>query len=486
MVAVSHEGSGETLMRVSFVSAVERIPGPKLAARVQPYAVALDAVLYNSDDRAVSQRIALIAFTVRIFSALIAYVSQVLLARWMGDFQYGVFVVVWVGAVILGGLACLGFQTAVIRFVPEYIERGEERLLRGILFGTRVHGFVAATFFALIGALGLYAFGSQISSYYLVPLFLGAVTLPMLAVAEIQDGVSRAFSWADLSLWPTYVVRPVLILAFMWLSVRIGYQPSAVTAMAATIAATYLTSVGQLLSLDRRVRKVVPGGPRRFLPMFWFSVALPIFIVEGFFNLLTNVDIIIVGYLMAPDQVAIYFAAVKTLALVHFVYFSVKAGGAQRFSKYYAAGDRPRLEAFVRDTLHWTFWPSLAMVIFLLIVGKPLLLLFGPAFGSGYPLLFIVSAGLLFRASIGPAEILLAMAGQQGICAAIYTGTLILNVILNFTLIPIFGLAGAASATALALVVETVALYWITAWRLGMRCSIVDAFRAPHRALEAS
>src|SRR4029078_8656438 len=108
--------------------------------------------------------------------------------------------------------------------------------------------------------------------------------------------------------------------------------------------------------------------------------ALPIFVVEGFFVLLTNVDIIIVGHLMTPDKVAVYFAAVKTMALVHFVYFSVRAGSAQRFSRYYVAGDTARLAAFVRDTLHWTFWPSVAMVALVLLVGRPLLALFGPSF----------------------------------------------------------------------------------------------------------
>ena len=122
---------------------------------------------------------------------------------------------------------------------------------------------------------------------------------------------------------------------------------------------------------------------------------------------------------MEPDQVAIYFAAVKTLALVHFVYFAVRAGGAQRFSQYYASGDRARLEAFVRDTLHWTFWPSLAMVVLLCSssAGRSSSCS-GRSFGSGYPLLYILSVGLLFRASIGPAESLLTMAGQQGICVA--------------------------------------------------------------------
>jgi O-antigen/teichoic acid export membrane protein len=256
--------------------------------------------------------------------------------------------------------------------------------------------------------------------------------------------------------------------------------------MGAVIAATYLTSIGQLVWLDRRIRAVVPSGPRDYQPRTWAAIALPIFIVEGFFNLLTNVDIIIVGHFMEPDQVAIYFAAAKTLALVHFIYFAVRAGGAQRIAQYYASGDKARLEAFLRDTLHWTFWPSLAMVLMLFIVGRQLLLLFGPNFGSGYALLYILSIGILFRASIGPAETLLIMAGQQSVCAAVYTATFILSVVLNFALIPPFGLSGAASATTLALIAETGALYWITATRLGIRCSIVTALR-PQRppAIEA-
>ncbi len=473
-------------MRISFVGVASRLPAGRVSTLATPLAETLDSILYDHDDRAVSRRIALTAFVVRIFSAVIAYFSQVLLARWMGEFEYGIFVVVWVGAVILGGFACLGFQTAILRFVPEYSERGESRLLRGIVLGSRIQGFVAATAFAVIGALGLYAFGDNLSSYYLIPLYLGAITLPMLAIGEIHDGVSRAINWADLSLWPTFIIRPILIIAFMAAALQYGAEPNAVTAMGAVIAATYLTSIGQLVWLERRMHTVVPRGPRDYQPRTWVAIALPIFIVEGFFNLLTNVDIIIVGHFMEPDQVAIYFAAAKTLALVHFVYFSVRAGGAQRFSQYYANGDRLRLEAFVRDTLHWTFWPSLAMVLMLFVVGKQLLLLFGPNFGSGYPLLYILSIGILFRASIGPAETLLIMAGQQSVCAAVYTATFILSVILNFVLIPLFGLPGAAAATTLALIAETAALYWITATRFGIRCSILTALRPPRPpAIEA-
>ena len=256
-------------------------------------------------------------------------------------------------------------------------------------------------------------------------------------------------------------------------AIRLGALPDAVTAMAAAIVATYATALWQTLAIGRRVARDVPRGVRHYRHRGWIAVALPIFLVEGFFNLLTNVDILIVGQLRPPEEVAIYFAAVKTLALVHFVYFAVRAALMPRFSQYYAAGERDRFEAAIRDSLHWTFWPSLATVALLLVFGKPLLGMFGPSFVAGYPLLYIFSVGLMLRAAIDPAESILTMAGEQRICAAVYAVTFVVNLILNYSLIPRLGLEGAAIATSVALSLETVGVYLAVRWRLGLNCSIL-------------
>ena len=66
-----------------------------------------------------------------------------------------------------------------------------------------------------------------------------------------------------------------------------------------------------------------------------------------------------------------------------------------RTEAYYASGDRLKLQSFIRDTLHWTFWPSLAATVVLLALGKPLLWLFGPQFVVGYDIMFIAAIGLV-------------------------------------------------------------------------------------------
>ena len=105
------------------------------------------------------------------------------------------------------------------------------------------------------------------------------------------------------------------------------------TIMDTALAATYLTSVVQFFNVGHRLRRAYLNGPRRFEFGTWIRVALPIFLIEGFGFLLTNSDVVVVGLVLDPESVAIYYAAAKTMALVHFVLFSVKAAAAPRFSK---------------------------------------------------------------------------------------------------------------------------------------------------------
>ena len=105
-------------------------------------------------------------------------------------------------------------------------------------------------------------------------------------------------------------------------------------------------------------------------------------------------------------------------------------------------------------------------------MGRPLLRLFGAEFTGGYHLMFILAIGLLARSAIGPMERLLNMLGQQRGCAIACASAFATNIGLCFLLIPIFGAAGAAIATATALCVETVSLILVARRRLGLNVFI--------------
>jgi O-antigen/teichoic acid export membrane protein len=413
------------------------------------------------------QRLAGTVFLIRVVSAVLAYGSQVLFARWMGSYEFGIYVYVWTWALLIGQMIDFGLGTSLQKFIPEYRERGMLAHLRGMITGSRWLAFGLAICVSAAGAAFVWLINPWLDDYLAIPLYLACITLPAYAVAHIQDGVARSYDWMGLAMVPTYIARQLLLTVLMGIAYVAQLPMTAVTAMVVAAISFWLPALVQLLLVDRRLARRIEPGPKTYEVGAWLKVALPILVVEGFFALLSYTDILVLQRFRPPDEVAVYYAAFKTLALVSFIHYSIGATTAHRFSAYQVAGDREALSRFLAQTIKWTFWPSLAATVMLLALGRPILSLFGAEFIGGYHLMFILAAGLLARSAIGPIERLLNMLGQQRMCALVHAGAFAINLTLCFALIPLFGLAGAAISTAVALIFESAWLFTVTKKRLG-------------------
>lgn len=420
--------------------------------------------LTSQGERETAQRNAVIAFAVRCLSAALLYLSQIVLARWMGGTQYGIYVFVWTWVLILGGISHLGLNVAVIRLTPTYKETGEFDKLRGLIRGSRLTALGAGTAIMLAGMAGLHVFGTYLDSTYVLPMYLALVCVPLFALTDVQDGIGRGNAWMGLALAPPYVLRPLLILAAMCAAYALGLPMQATTAAGAAIVATWGAGIIQTLIINRRLRESVPTGPRTYEWKGWLASSLPLLIILASELMLQNTDLLVISRFMTPADVGIYFAAGKTMALIMFVHYAVGSAVANRFAALHARGDRESLRAFVKDAVNWTFWPSLAGAVIILALGKPLLWLFGPQFEQGYPVMAILVFGFLFRSSMGPAEFLLNMLGEQALCATVLFASAVLNIALNFALVPHWGLVGAATATSLSLVMVAI-MNSVVVWR---------------------
>jgi len=429
------------------------------------------AIFKGDGDKERTQRDAVTAFGVRCASAALLYLSQVVLARWMGSNQYGIYVFVWTCVLWLGGLADLGLSVTSIRLVPHYRETGKLALLRGLVRGSRLAAFGVGCAMTVLGAAVLWLF-HPLADQYMLPAFLALFCLPLYAITQVQDGLAKGFAWMAVSLVPPYVLRPTFLLLAM-VGAHLGGLPmEATTAVGAAIVATWLAGAVQTLLLNRRLDGVVTEGERQYTFKPWILAALPLLVMTGSDLTLQSADVLIVSRYMTPTDVAIYFAAAKTMALIMFVHYAVGSAVANRYAALHARGDKEALRSFVRDAVHWTFWPSLAAAILLLALGMPLLWLFGPQFVEGYPVMLILVVGFLFRSSMGPAEFLLNMLGEHKVCAAVLFMTAMLNIALNLALVPAFGLMGAATATSLALVAAALTNYVVVGRRLELDIAV--------------
>jgi O-antigen/teichoic acid export membrane protein len=424
--------------------------------------------LAGSSEASLTRRLAGTVFVIRLLSAALAYLCQILLARWMNGSDYGVYVYAWTWVLLLGSMMDFGISVSAQKIIPEYRARGEHALLRGFLSGSRWMTFVVSSVVA-----GLLAGVVRISSPWLdqavvAALYVGCLTLPAFVVANTQDGIARSHDWMRLGLMPQFIVRQSLIIGFTAGIFVLGLDLGSTAAMLASAAAVWIAMIGQMALLNRRLARHVASGPKAYDFGGWLSVSLPILMVEGFYLLLSYTDVLVLQHFRTSQEVGVYFAVVKTLALVSFIHYAMSATTAHRFAEYHALGDQARLSAYVTQAIKWTFWPSLAATLLLLAFGKPLLWLFGPQFVSGYDIMFVAAIGLVVRAAVGPVERLLNMLGHQYLCALAYALAFVMNLALCVALVPRFGGHGAAAATSISLLFETVLLFYIARRRLGL------------------
>jgi O-antigen/teichoic acid export membrane protein len=422
----------------------------------------------GTSEASVTRRLAGTIFVIRVVSAVFAYLSQILLARWMGGSDYGIYVYVWTWVLLLGSMMDFGISASAQKIIPEYRTRGEHALLRGFLAGSRWMTFAVSSVVSLLLAGLVKLLSAWIEAGAMVPMYIGCLTLPAFVVANTQDGIARSHDWMRLGLMPQFIVRQALIIGFTAGTFVLGFHVGASAAMLASAAAVWIAMIGQMMVLNRRLAYHIARGPKAYDISGWLAISLPILLVEGFYLLLSYTDVLVLQQFRAPEEVGVYFAVVKTLALVSFIHYAMSATTAHRFAEYHAQGDKERLSAYVTHAINWTFWPSLIATLVLLALGEPLLWLFGPQFVAGTTIMFVAAIGLVVRSAIGPVERLLNMLGHQHICALAYALAFVMNVALCIALVPRFGGHGAAAATSISLTFETVLLFWIVRRRLGL------------------
>lgn len=315
---------------------------------------------------------ALWAFAIRVVAALIAFGSQIAIARLIGEAEYGR---VAAAVTILGVFAALcvfGLDTAAQRFVARYRQETDPEALRGFLVLAR------AVPLAFGGALGLT--GAVLVAPHDPVLALAFATLPLFALMMTQEGIAKSFDWPISALAPNYVLRPAALLALVAGAAFLGYGASATGVMLALLVASAIVCLVQILVLRARLAPLLPHGPRRIESRHWLGVSLPILVGDIGAILAVSADVIALALFRPPEEAGIYFAAVKSLVLVPFVAYAVTNAVAHRISALHVAGDREAVRVMVRRARLATFVPSLAFAIVLVAIGPTILGLFGPAF----------------------------------------------------------------------------------------------------------
>jgi O-antigen/teichoic acid export membrane protein len=414
-----------------------------------------------------------LTFGIQIAGVFLAYVTQVLLARWMGAAEYGKYTYVLSWATLLAVLAGLGLSTSVLRFIPEYMAQKQPGLLRGMIRRSWQLTLGAGIVIALLGG----AVASWIAPpEYSASLMLGVWMVPLIALMTLYQGTSRALRRVAMAFAPPLVMRPLLLAIGVFVLFLVGEDVDSRQVLGVALGTLSVVILVQWLAQRKDVSSRIAEAKPQYDDREWSRVSGPLLVSSGFGTLTAQVGILMVGSVVSPGAVGIYSAAVKTTMLISLIIIAVNTFASPEFASLYSQGKREELQRLLNVAANMMFWPALAIAILLIAFSGIVLGLFGEEFVAGRAAMAVLTVGLLVSAGSGPVGRLTDLTGHHRQSMWVRGYGSFLTILLSAALIPLWGILGAAIASSSGLILTNVWLHRLASRNLGLTCSILFAF----------
>jgi O-antigen/teichoic acid export membrane protein len=199
-------------------------------------------------------------------------------------------------------------------------------------------------------------------------------------------------------------------------------------------------------------------------------IASPLMLAQAVQFIMSWTDKIMLGALDTPaviaglttntSEIGVYHTAFKLSMFATISLLAVKSIAAPKFAELYRNKDFSGLEKVTQQSTKLIFWTTLPLVLVFVFCSEFLMGIFGEEFRLGVLSFIILSAGRLVVAFSGAAGNLLQMCGKQVIFMNVAIIGSLINIILNFVLIPIYGINGSAMATMISIVIFNLLLVY--------------------------
>lgn len=412
-------------------------------------------------------------FASRVIGAGITFATQILLARWMGASELGIYVLAFSWCLMLATLSVGGLQIAAVRFVGAGLAARDHGVIRGFIISSRrVVLLISLLFIALLLGLLLIS-GDRLWPGPHLPAFIALATIPVLAQMNLLAGISQAFKYFAVGVLPGQVLRPLfffLVVAALW---YLGIEADASMAMAAQWVIILVITLGASFALRQITNSTLEGAAPSYDTKLWLKTALPLIAMSLFNVYFAELMVILSGMYLPSDELAVFHVSYRIALLISFVLYAVDTTIGPDAARLYAAGELDKLQAMVRKAAQLRFWAALAALIGMAAIGKWLLMLFGDEFVHGYQALLILAAAQLVKATAGPVNRLISISGHQNRSIVVFGTTLVAAVVIVGTLVPAWGLTGAAVSALLCITLWCVWMRQIVIRHLGIKPSII-------------
>lgn len=411
-----------------------------------------------------------------MFSLALTVVSTVVLTRILGAADFGFYSIClsWLAMAMTFGQ--LGMQPKLMREVS-YDSVSGYRTLNSILRAGLATVLISASlavggllllYGVILGHGGTAVFHGLLMAIWIVP--AAALGACFRGVLNGHNKPLQAMFFAD------PLQRGLLLLMLLGLYWLDRPAMSGFTALVFYGLSTVIVSAFALLLMLRSwgAKRVPQESVRRF-GRAWLVSGTLIAVVTGLQAMASNLDVMMLGLLSSQAEAGLYRAATRGADFVGFGLAIMAPVFMPRAARAFGAGNFEELKRLSANMGAGAFLIGLLIALPLLLFAEPALSVFGPGFFQVAPAMRVLVIGQLFNAFCGPVAALLMVTRRERLALVSLATSLLVNGVLNYVLIPLYGADGAAMATLAGTVVWNLLMLGIV-WRtMRINCSAIAA-----------
>ncbi|WP_298953474.1 polysaccharide biosynthesis C-terminal domain-containing protein [uncultured Nonlabens sp.] len=170
------------------------------------------------------------------------------------------------------------------------------------------------------------------------------------------------------------------------------------------------------------------------------------------FLILLSIDIVFLKKYYDEEQVAIYAQPIKLISLISLIQTTIQAAISKKIAKEFYSKNTHELLILTRKYTRLIMLLSVPVLLGFGLFPSFFLEFFGDFYVQGNTVFSILLIGSTVNAACGCTSVYMNMTGKQKILQNILIMTILINLIVNFLLIPSYGIEGAAIASSLSLI----------------------------------
>lgn len=387
-----------------------------------------------------------------ILSKIISFFYRYYVARSLGPEGYGM---IEIGISIVSFawvFASLGITGAPARYAAFFRAKSDERRIKGTIHACLIMLLPLAVVSTIILLVISPILAPVVTSNPLVSgemtfiLYIMSVTIPFIILNAVFRESLRGLQNMKHLMYSEYIIFNSVQLGFVLVFLSLGWD--VIGAAMAYLLSIVITTASFFYYMQKRTFPIISKirAIKPYREILFFS--LPLFLGSVSIVFLTWTDTLFIGVFQNATWSGIYNAA---LPLAGMIFVIQKAFGGlvmPMVTEMHVKNNKEQIARLYKNVTNWIFYAGFPFLLILtLFSGNALNFVFGPDYVPGAVALSILTLGYFINSILSNSGPILIAMKKTKVISFNRTLAAVLNIILNFILIPIYGIMGAAAAT---------------------------------------